>query len=80
MKTPEEIKENIEVSKVKLQESIDNEIKFKSVMTTEMRSGYHKTQAYIRGWINGANGDSEKESNNEYMIGYKNGNDWVNSK
>jgi len=79
MKTIEEIKENVEGCKVKLQESMDNEVKFASVLTPDQHLGYQKAQAYIRGWINELSGAGELENSNEYMVGHKNGHNWINS-
>lgn len=80
MRTVEEINENLEGSKVKLQESYDNMAKFASVLTHETVNNYKKNQSYIKGWIDAlSNNPNKDETNPEYTIGYKNGLNWMNS-
>ena len=80
MKTNKEKQENIKESKLMLSESYENEQKFSSLVTSEMRANYRKTQSYIKGWIDYLEGNPAKEiANNEYMIGYKNSKNWENN-
>jgi len=77
MKTKKEIQENIDGCKTKLQENIDNEIKFESVMTSQMRDGYQKNQSYIKGWIARLQEEKNKQGDETYLTGYKNAENWL---
>lgn len=80
MKTPEEINENLEGSKAKLQESYDNMAKFAATLNNQTIVNYKRTQSYIKGWIDAlSNKPSQDESNSDYTGGHKNGLNWMNS-
>jgi hypothetical protein len=81
MKTQKEIEGNIAGSLWKLMELDENKEKNSSVFTQSTWENYIKTRTYILGWIWALRANSlGKNDSQEFKMGYKNAQNWVNEK